>query len=395
MPSSPTVLVTDGEQRAALAVTRSLGRAGYRVIVGSSRAHSLAGGSKWASGQLVVPDPLTEAEGFVGALARSTADSAVSILLPMADQSIVPVLENRWRFPGVIIPLPQIEIWRRLADKQIVLEEAARLGIPTPLQATLQDLAELESVDLPFPVVVKPSRSLVTGVAGNMKLGVSYADDGVELDNILQSLPDAAWPVLIQQRIVGPGMGVFLLMANGEPIASFAHRRRLEKPPAGGVSVWSESAAVDPIRLDRSIALLRQLDWEGVAMVEYKVDRQSGDSYLMEVNGRFWGSLQLAIDSGVDFPRLLIEHALSRPVVPVHSWKVGVQCRWRLGELDHLIARLRGSSKSLHLPPDVPSIGKVLLHALTPGWSFKARGEVFRWADPMPGLLEVAQWVGG
>jgi hypothetical protein len=115
----------------------------------------------------------------------------------------------------------------------------------------------------------------------------------------------------------------------------------------------------------------------------------------MEVNGRFWGSLQLAIDSGVDFPRLLIEHALSRPVVPVHSWKVGVQCRWRLGELDHLIARLRGSSKSLHLPPDVPSIGKVLLHALTPGWSFKARGEVFRWADPMPGLLEVAQWVGG
>jgi len=29
---------------------------------------------------------------------------------------------------------------------------------------------------------------------------------------------------------------------------------------------------------------------------------------LMEVNPRFWGSLPLAIDAGIDFPSLLIEH---------------------------------------------------------------------------------------
>ena len=91
-------------------------------------------------------------------------------------------------------------------------------------------------------------------------------------------------------------------MTAARPVAFFAHKRLRERPPWGGVSVLSESAEPDP----RLKALARQLlddaCWHGVAMVEFKV-APDGTPYLMEINTRFWGSLQLAIDAGVDFPR--------------------------------------------------------------------------------------------
>ncbi len=110
----------------------------------------------------------------------------------------------------------------------------------------------------------------------------------------------------------GPGVGVFLLLWEGKLRAAFAHRRLREKPPSGGVSVYRESIALDPVLLERSRRLLESFGWQGVAMVEYKIDERTGTPILMEINGRFWGSLQLAVDAGVDFPRLLIECAEGR-----------------------------------------------------------------------------------
>lgn len=39
-------------------------------------------------------------------------------------------------------------------------------------------------------------------------------------------------------------------------------------------------------------------------MVEWKVDLRDGRPKLMEINPRFWGSLELAVRSGVNFPSL-------------------------------------------------------------------------------------------
>ncbi|HKP29068.1 MAG TPA: ATP-grasp domain-containing protein, partial [Gemmatimonadales bacterium] len=254
-------------------------------------------------------------------------------------------------------------------------------------------VAELDRVG--FPAVLKPARSVIRTPAAQLKLSVRHSASRQQLEAALGLLPDSAYPILIQQRVVGPGLGVFLLMADGAPLAAFGHRRILEKPPSGGVSACSESVAVEPDLLRRSVQLLRQFGWEGVAMVEYKLDTQTGEPCLMEVNGRFWGSLQLAIDAGVDFPRLLVEHSLGQRVAPVTSWPAGVRSRWRLGELDHLIARLRRSPTALSLPPDAPSLASAFAHAFVPALGPRARGEVGRLDDPMPQMVELLDWVRG
>jgi len=140
----------------------------------------------------------------------------------------------------------------------------------------------------------------------------------------------ASYPSLIQERIVGPGMGVFVLCDRGQLVATFAHRRVREKPPSGGQSVLCESVALDPRLTNEAKRLLEPLGWHGVAMLEYKQDCRTARTVLMEVNGRFWGSLQLAVDAGVDFPYLCCQLAMGYPLSLPPAYRIGVKSRWLL-----------------------------------------------------------------
>jgi len=155
------------------------------------------------------------------------------------------------------------------------------------------------------------------------------------------------------------------------------------------VSVLSESVALDPALQQACDALLDRLHWEGVAMVECKQDLDRGGWCVIEINGRFWGSLQLAIDSGVDFPVHLVASALGQPAVAPPAWRVGRRLRWEFGDLDHLLLRLFKSRDALMLPAEAPGRAGALLQFLThrPG---RDRCEVFRLTDPMPFVGECA-----
>jgi predicted ATP-grasp superfamily ATP-dependent carboligase len=157
------------------------------------------------------------------------------------------------------------------------------------------------------------------------------------------------------------------------------------------VSVYSESVPLDPQLVDRGLRLLRDLGWQGVAMLEFKTDSRTGRPYLMEINGRLWGSLQLAVDAGVDFPALLVSCALGeRPARP--SYRVGVRNRWWWGDVDHVLARLRSNPAELGLPPGAPSRWRVVRDFLRV-WRPGDRNEVFRASDPWPFVRETVDWL--
>jgi predicted ATP-grasp superfamily ATP-dependent carboligase len=392
-----TVLVTDGEQRAALAVVRSLGRAGHRVLVVSARGRSLAGASRHAEREVAVPDALGEPGAFADAVERLVRSEGVDVLLPIAEPALLALLPTRARLAPARLPFADPDAFRRVSDKAFLTEVAPDLGIAVPMQRVARDPAEaaaLPADELCYPLVLKPGRSVGEADGTRRKLGVSYATGPAELRARLAAMPEAAYPLLLQQRIVGPGVGVFLLLWEGEVVAQFAHRRLREKPPAGGVSVYRESVAADPALVARSRALLDRCGMRGVAMVEYKLDAASGTPYLMEINGRFWGSLQLAVDAGVDFPRLLVELALGRRPAPVTRYRPGVRSRWWWGDVDHLLARLRHGPERLALPPGAPGRWAVVRDFLRV-WRPGDRNEILRLSDPRPFLRETYEWFQG
>lgn len=392
-----TVLVTEGEQRASLAVVRSLGAAGHRVIVTAARARSLAGASRHACAQYAVPSALEDQQGYLEALEALVKRHAVDVLLPMTEQALLAVLDARHRFGDVVIPFPSAAQFRRISDKAFLLQTARDVGIAVPAQrmlASVADRAALASEALRFPLVLKPSRSVIEENGHRTKTGVRYAADCGELDRHLDAYPKGAYPIMLQQRIVGPGVGVFLLRWDGQIAAIFAHRRIREKPPAGGISVYRESIVADPELVEQSRRLLERFDWQGVAMVEYKIDASTGTAYAMEVNGRFWGSLQLAVDAGVDFPALLVARALGAAGEATTSYRPGIRSRWEWGDVDHLLARLRRSDEELALPPGAPGRLRTVLNVLTP-WRPGDRPEILRLGDPGPFLRETIEWIQG
>lgn len=391
-----SALVTDGNERAALATTRALGSAGFRVFVASPTGRSLAGASRFSAGDFRVPDPLADPDAFLAGLAASLESSGATILLPISEASLRAVLPARERFGPTTIPFPAAPLFDAVSDKARVAERAREIGVATPTIEVAEDAEGLsalaERAGMSFPLVLKPTRSVVEGSSGRLRTTVSYVRSPAELRELAPQLSSATFPILVQRRVVGPGVGVFLLMHKGEVLARLAHRRLREKPPSGGVSVLRESVRVTEPLFSASAELLRSFGWEGVAMVEYKLDRDSGEYHLMEINGRLWGSLQLAIDAGVDFPTLLVRCASGEAVAASLDYRIGVRTRWMLGDLDHLLARLMRTRERLGLPPGAPGrIGASL--AFLRGFFPPIRDEVFRINDPAPAFREAAGWL--
>jgi predicted ATP-grasp superfamily ATP-dependent carboligase len=392
-----TILVSDGEQRSALAAVRSFGRAGHTVHVLSRRGRSLAGASRRCTADWSTPDPLSAPDAYAQRAAEIIRAQRIDTLIPIAESSLLATAPLRTQMPNVLYPFAELEAFQRISDKAALLDAAPRYGIAIPSQHVLHaaaDMSKLSPDELRFPIVLKPSRSVGEAGGERKKLGVRHAANRAELEREVASMDPAGYPLLLQQRVMGPGVGIFLLLWDGRIIAEFSHRRIREKPPSGGVSVYRESIPADPDLVRRSKQLLDHFEWRGVAMVEYKVDQATGTPYLMEINGRFWGSLQLAIDAGVDFPTLLLDAAEGRAPAKVPQYRSGVRSRWEWGDVDHLIARLRRTNAELALPDDAPSRWRAVRDFLTL-WRAGDRNEVLRASDPAPFFRETIEWFQG
>jgi predicted ATP-grasp superfamily ATP-dependent carboligase len=383
------VFVTDGDNRATLAVTRSLGRQGHAVIVGERRQPSLAQASRHCAGAVTYPDPVAEGDAFVGALQEIVAGERIDVLLPMADVTTFLVLQARAAFESTCrLPLAPTAALETAADKVAITALAGELGVAVPRGVVVEGPAIPAGFDLPFPIVIKPGRSRIQTAGAWKSTGVSFAADRAALERDLSGRPAYEYPVLLQERISGEGLGVFACYHHGRSVALFAHRRLRERPPWGGVSVLSESVALESASRDGAVALLDRLGWHGVAMVEFKRDDRDGTARLMEINGRFWGSLQLAIDAGVDFPALVLRATDTAPFPPQTPYRVGVRSRWLWGDIDSLLLTLR-SARGADGEPS--RRGRAVLE-FNRWWGRDLYYENPRWEDLRPWLYETRRW---
>lgn len=344
--SMARVLVTDGTARSALAVVRSLGRRGHHVFVVAERLPALAAASRFAAGSAAIPDVRVASLEAIEAIESRSRSWSIDFLIPMTDATLTGLYLSGAgsRLGPAIVLAPEREAFDAIADKGALLKRAEALTIGVPRSRVVESPDDLSAAasDIGFPCVLKPARSVISLNGRLSSFPVRYADAPASVP----AYPVAAFPLLVQERVVGSGEGVFMLTQHGHVVATFAHRRLREKPPSGGVSTYRESIEPPKDLVGWSKALVADLRWNGVAMIEFKRRAETGVAALMEVNGRFWGSLQLAIDAGVDFPAMLIDQACGVPFDPPANYRVPVRSRWEWGDVDQLLACLRGGTGS-------------------------------------------------
>jgi predicted ATP-grasp superfamily ATP-dependent carboligase len=337
------VFVTDGHWRKTLAVVRSLGRRGIRVTVGESTGIATSFFSKYCSRRVVYPSPIGNPDGFLQRLRREVA-TGYRAIYPMEEETLLLLARHRGLFePLAFLPIAPYEKIQFVRDKERLLKFAMGKGIPCPKTSFIKSPEELGKGGVELPAVIKPRMS-------SGAFGIRYVAEAKDLLPAYLEVHQKYPLPLVQERIprLGESLGVSALFdENSKVKAAFVHRRLREYPVSGGPSTLRESVS-NPQVLELGLSLLKALDWFGVAMVEFKVDPRDNTPKLMEVNPRFWGSLQLAVFSGVDFPYLIYRMARGDNFEPVLNYEVGRRCRWLLpGDLFHFI----NNPKRFHLSP--------------------------------------------
>jgi biotin carboxylase len=301
------VLVLDiADAPYALAIARSLGNAGHRVVFGLSEGSlGVESESRFCAETWVYPDPTNARPEFQQALIRTAA--SYDAIVPAMEPTLLATATVRAQIEaeGALLPIADAPTLERATRKLEILRLAEKLGLPTPrtiVADRLPDLAEVREA-LGSPFVMKSSSEVGLRPVERHYL-VGSTDQGLWPSRF--GALATRGPVILQQYVTGTGAGVGLLYnREGSLVAYSGHRRRVEQFADGGPSLLAtteENAAA----LAHARRLLETLGWKGVAMVEFRLDAESRP-ILMEVNPRFWGTVPLAIASGVDVPRLLLE----------------------------------------------------------------------------------------
>lgn len=389
-PEREVVLVLDGQTNQALACVRSLGRAGCELLVAAARGHPLAAWSRFCMARFRLTG---ETPAAFQALRAWAVARHVTLVLPLTERScILCNLEREtWEAAGITVGCAPDPVLRRAFDKVQTLETARACGVsvpPTRLPASLSE-ARAAAQELGYPCVVKSRFS--NAWSGSQFLadpGTSYVRDASELERAIAAHQQAeSWPVL-QAFVPGQGKGVFALFDHGHAVAWFAHERLRDVRPSGSGSSLRSSAALDPRLLGPAERLLTDMNWHGPVMVEFR-DDGAHSPYLMEVNGRFWGSLQLAVSAGADFPEWWHAIVRGRAVERRASYATGVTVRWVWGDVKRFLYILAGAPAGY--PGRYPSIGQGLRELFgrqPPG----TRSEAW---DPDDRWPAVGEWVQG
>ena len=387
----PTVLVTDAGRGSAISIIRSLGRKGWRVIAADFDPRSLGFRSRYTSRGLVYPAPEASPEECISTLLKAVHDCRVDLLIPVTDQIILPLMEARARFENVCkLALPDAAALEVVTNKMKTLQLAEQVAVPVPrtrLVHTAQEADEAAQF-LGWPVVLKPQASLLyRQQGGSQLLTVSYAERRDRLAELMQRF-EGRCPVLLQEYYRGAGYGVELLMFQGQPLAAFQHQRLREIPINGGASAFRQSVALDPVLYGQAVRLLARLNWTGLAMVEFKVGPEGPK--LMEINGRVWGSLPLAVLSGMDFPGRLADLYIKGPHLglqePDTAYQVGLRSRNLELEIIWIAKVLLGQRRYSFLPmPSRRQAVSALLGLLNPATKF----DIMSLKDPGPRRTEL------
>jgi predicted ATP-grasp superfamily ATP-dependent carboligase len=369
-PPPGRALVTDGEFKHSLGIARALAARGHEVHLVAKSARAPAVHSRAVRAWHRAPH--AHEPGYDARLLEIAASLAPVSLIAVGSGAVAAVDRHRERMPAdVRWALPPRASLAVANDKRRTGELAGSLGIASAGERVVASAAEARAAfaELGAPLVLKSASEEGRKV-------LRYVRDAREVDAAFAAVrAGSSAGVLAQPYVAGAGYGFSALYWNGVRVRGFAHRRVREWPPSGGTSACAESV-VDAPGLERAAgALLDALAWHGVAMVEFKGDLASGRLALMEINAKFWGSHDLALAAGVDFPGDLAALLEGRALPPQAPYRA-VRMSWPFGgDLWH----------GLYRPAALP---RVLADALSPGVAHTWRGD-----DPAPLGREVLQWL--
>ncbi len=382
------VLVLGDDDRAFLAVIRSLGRRGLTVHVGWHSPDSVALHSKYVARVHDIPRYSQDREDWKEALTGVLERERFDLVIPCNDRTLMPLHAHRAELGRLAsLALPNEEAFAVAFNKAKSNELARSLGLNVPRETRVSAAEQADEVASRYalPVVLKPQSSFTLDDLErrhHVRKVYSHTELLISLRELLED-----GEVLVQENFIGAGVGVELLAERGEILVAFQHLR-IHEPITGGGSTYRKSVALTPELLDAAGRLMKALSYSGVAMVEFKVDLATGNWVFIEINGRFWGSLPLALAAGADFPYYLYQMMVAGGGPFSREYRIGIYGRNLLRDITWLRHNLNADRSDPTLQTvSLLKIAAEIFNVL----SLRERLDTIVADDPRPGLVELSR----
>jgi predicted ATP-grasp superfamily ATP-dependent carboligase len=355
------LIVEHGMSRAALAAARGLAAAGWTVGVASPRERSLAAASRSVSHEHWVPDT-SDPNGFVEGVRDIVVDHGYEVVFGADDAEVMLLCQHAGEIPAAV-PYPDPESVALALDKVELGRLAEQAGIATPATADSPD-------GLALPMIVK-GRMHAEGGASRQDASIERQMERVEAR--AEEIRESGGRPIFQELVTGSLVALVCLVGgDAEVLAAVQQQAELTVPAAAGVTVRGRTTAVNQALLRRVSELLRGLGWRGLAELQFIQPADGGEPRLIDLNGRFYGSLSLSMAAGVNMPAAWAALATGDDPGDLPAPRQGVRYQWLEGDLRRALYDRRGGL--------VRDVGSCLAYA--PG----ATHSIWSWRDPRPGL---------
>jgi predicted ATP-grasp superfamily ATP-dependent carboligase len=370
------LIVEDGRDSYLLPAVRSFGAAGWTVGLGGARS-SRAASSRWVRATHPVPPAEDGLDDFAAAVAAAVRTGGYDVVFGGDDVEVLALSAMRDRI-GALVPYAPHEAVVAGIDKLRLTQAARAAGIATPRTSavTVGDPAPAEGTH-----VVKARLHWTPGApAGMSRLVARVCATPAEVEEAVAHVVRAGGSPILQEAIEGRLMAVTALCAPGGEVVAESHQVAGRVSPVRRTSTRAETVPVDDGLSAAVGRLLGNLGWSGIANLQFLVPAD-GTPRLIDLNGRFYGSIALALAAGLDLPVLWVRLASGRAVAPPRPLHGRPGVRYQSLEEDLRRARVERRG------------GLALDVASTLAYAPTATHSTWRASDPSPSLARVRQLV--
>ena len=379
------VLVLGADTRSFLSVVRSLGRYGVQVHAAWTEEGAIAHRSRFLHCVHDVAAPWEDESNWLVGINALVEKHKFDLIVPCNDSCLIPLQEARRELSdSQRFYLLEDEVFKVVQSKVLSTELAESLGVRVPQHKSLSSVQQgLDfAQEVSCPVILKPGSSYRADNLKQKQKVVAAASPNELETRLLPMLKTGH--VQIQKSFSGVGTGVEFLAKAGQILFAFQHLR-LHEPLKGGGSSYRTSIPLHSEMLGATKKIVAKLNYSGVGMVEFRWNRKTDDWIFVEINGRFWGSLPLALASNADFPKFLYQSRVEQIRSFPQYYRTGICCRnWERDK--NWFSEQRSATGPIQFAKTVASelaacFGRTII--------LREHSDTFAWDDPKPALAEI------
>lgn len=310
------ICLLGANERSCYSVAKSLKKRGYLVTVIDSDLHPIRH-SRYVDKFLNLKTDITRnIFAAKNEIIEYLKLHKVSLIIPVNDiaTEVIFLFREELQAYTVTLNINAPETFKFSHNKYCLWKLGKELKIPVPGSVLISSYDEFKQLKsrIKFPVMVRPIYSKLIIDRSVIGFSVKKIEHLNELENLVREKINIT-PLMFQEVLPGHGVGYNFLSIDGDVIKAYAHER-INEEWGGGQSTLRRSIPLDRYDLDLySRQLIKTIKWNGIAMIEYKIS--DGTPYLIEINGRPWGSLEVGVMAGVDLPSELVKRCYEQKQV--------------------------------------------------------------------------------